>query len=418
MSFEVKEVSYCKLSVNVNFDSDKIEEKRSQVLNEFKKFPVPGNRPGKASIDAIKHRYRAQIDARLREALAEEAYHGAVTEKELKTLGNPEFTSLSLNENSFSCSFNVNTKPTFELSDYKAFSLPKPKNNLSAEEFAESLLQELRERNGETVPFGDDDFVQKGDSVIIDYVGIVDGVERSELTAKKEVITIGSSPFPAFDENLLGMKVGEERSFDVPAPSNASVEYANKTITFKVTLALGSKTTPAPLDDELAKRLNFTDLQSLRSHVGSVATQRTSEHEKALLLQQISARLVENHNFQIPSWLTTGEAQLHCSRAGLKWDEITDERKEEFLSQAEKSIKLSLVLEKIRENEIEAQLSDEELNQFIDRELVNLARSNEQADVDNLRNQIHSSGMLPVLIGKIRDDYTLNYLLGTSTVVE
>lgn len=418
MNFEVQELEYCKVAVHAEIDSERIHEKRIEVLSEFKKLPVNGFRPGKASLEAIKFRYKNQIEARLREALAEDAFHGALNEKNLKPLGQPEFSSLTLQDSGFSCDFTLHTKPNVDLAEYKEFSLPKPVTGITASDFAESLLQELRERNGETLPFGDDDFVQKGDNVIVDYTGTIDGAIRPELTAKKEVISIGNSPFTAFDDNLLGMKLGDEREFDIAAPENAAKEYVGKTITFKVSLAMGSKTKPAALDDELAKRLSFESLDALRDHVNGIATGRVDQHEKANLSQQVAARLVEKHEFKVPAWLVTAEAQMNAKRGKLNWEELTDERKEELLSAAEKSIRLSLVLEKIREVEPEAQLSDEELQNHLRSELVKITKSSNPSDVEKSLQHLSQTGMLPMLVGKIRDEFTLNFLVGTCKVVE
>jgi len=329
-----------------------------------------------------------------------------------------ESTSVPNNEDVFTCDFVLNTKPEITLTEYRDFSLPKPSAGIGVSEFAESILQDLRERNGDTVPFGDDDFISNGDSAIIDYTGTIDCLVRPELTVKKEVITIGSSPFPQFDENLLGMKLGDVRQFDIVAPEKAAKEYIGKTISFNVSLAMGSKKNPAPLDDELAKRMSFENLEALRTHVNTVAAARVDKHEKAALAQQVAARLVEKHEFKIPTWITTAEAQMNAKRAKLTWDELTDERKEEIIATADKSVRLSLVLEKIRDKEAEAQLSDEELEFHLQQELVKISKATSQEDVDRMLQQLTQSGMLPILVGKIRDEYTLSFLVKTCTVVE
>ncbi len=417
MSLTVSDLGDCKFSVHVEFSSEKIAEKKTEVLSEFRKLPVPGHRPGKASLDVIKFRYKTQIQARLREALAEAAYHEAVQENNFKTLGQPHFTDVRLDD-TFVCDFTLATRPTVTLGQYRDFELPKPATQVTVQEFSESLLQELRGRNGETVPYTADDFVQKGDSVIVDYTATIDGQPVQELTAKKEVLTIGQSPLQLFDDNLLGMKMGDVRTFDVAAPEGASAAYAGKTLSFTVTLAMGSKSTPAALDDELAKRLNMEDLAALQQHVAGIAETRVRAHEQTALEQQVSLRLVEGHDIAVPNWLSLKEAQISAQRQQLNWDELEDVRKEEMLSAAEKSIKISLILESVREVEPEAQLSNEEVNQYLYQDLQKLTKSPDPQNVENVFQHLSNNGMLPVLVGKIRDEYTLAFLTKTCKITE
>jgi trigger factor len=419
MEFAVNEVEYCKVSVHAEADLEKIVSKRTEVLAEFKGVNVPGFRPGKASLDAIKIRYKKQIENRLREVLAEEAFIGVLNDRNMKALGMPEFSMLNLTDSKFTCEFTMRVKPTVVLNKYRDFEIPRPAEPISISQFSEKILQDLRERNGDSVPFTDDDFVQVGDSILLDYEGTIDGVARKDLTAKKEVVHVGKSPLPGFDDNLLGMKMGDVREFDYVTPPNVSEEFKGKTIHFKAEVCMGSRTTPAALDDELAKRLNMKDLDDLRTHVAQVATTRVDEHRNSLVSVQVSHRLVEGHDIPIPDWLLSSEAQIKSKMAKKEWDKLTDEEKESFLNEAKKSIKLSLVLEKIREVEPEAQLSDEEAFQLVRFHLAQMqARNGKSGDVEKAFQDLQKSGSLPVLLGRIRDERVLNWLVTTCKLVD
>src|SRR5580692_7837482 len=105
MEIEVKETEPCKLSVHYVTDAEAIFNKRAKIIEEFKKAPVPGFRPGKATIEAIRMHYRDQIEESLKRALAEDAYHNTLFEKKLKPHGAPRINNLLLANGKFTCDF-------------------------------------------------------------------------------------------------------------------------------------------------------------------------------------------------------------------------------------------------------------------------------------------------------------------------
>lgn len=416
---EVNEIDYCKLSVTYETDIVKINEKRNEVIFEFRDAKVPGFRPGKASIEAIKIKFKKQIEDRLRQALAEDAYHTAVHEKGFEPLGAPQFNKANLTSQKFDCEFTINTKPTFELAKYKEFELPKPEQTMSVLDLSEKMLQQLRLQNGVSLPFTEDNFIQNGDSIILDYEVMVDGVAAPELSGVKEVIKVGQSPVPEFDDNLLGMKNGETRSFEFAAPDKAPEQYRGKKLHFTVTLAMGSKHEAAPLDDELAKKLDFKDLEDLRVNVNTMAGSRVQEYEAQAIGQQIQKRLAENHDFKLPDWLIIAEAKMQAKNSKQDWETISDEEKELILKRSESAVRLSFILEKIRDKEPEAQLSDEETIGIIRDNLSKMIQNNKSdQDVDTTLKNMSQSGMLPMLVGRVRDENTMQFLIKTSKVIE
>lgn len=418
MTLEVNEVEYCKLAVSFEAGSELIAEKRGEVLHQFKNVKVPGFRKGKATTQAIKLRFKKEIEDRVQQELANLAYQTAVSEKSIKPLGNPHFSAVSLTPDKFTCEFTLQKQPDFELAEYKNFEIPKPQGQMSAMDLTEKILQQVRTQNGESVPYGDDDFVQMGDSAIVDYEVTMEGVVVEDLAGTKEVITIGQSPVAAFDENMLGTKSGETREFDIVGPEAAPEPYRGKNLHFKVTLVMGSRIIPAALDDNLAKKLKLETLDDLRLKASSIAGGRVAEYEKQAIAQQVQKRLVENHPFKLPDWIVTAEAKMQAQNSKLDWETLSDEERQSVITRAAEAVKLSFVLEKIREKEVDAQLSDEETIGVIRENLEKLSSKTENESVESLLTKMTKSGMLPVLIGRVRDEHTLHYVVRTSKIVE
>ena len=143
MQIQVTELEPCKLSVVYEADAEQILNKRGEIITSFKKAPVPGFRPGKASVDAIKRHYNTQIEESLKRALAEDAYHNTLFEKKIKPHGAPKFNSALLADGKFTCEFEVLTKPAFELASFKGMDIPKPAQRSSAVEISEKMLNEI-----------------------------------------------------------------------------------------------------------------------------------------------------------------------------------------------------------------------------------------------------------------------------------
>src|SRR5208282_3853896 len=119
MQIEVTELEPCKLAVHYEATASEIKDKRTEVLGAFKNAPVPGFRPGKAPMDAIRLHYVKQVDESLKRALAEDAYHNTLFEKKLRVHGAPRFNNLLLDGGKFTCEFEVHTKPDFEVPAWK-----------------------------------------------------------------------------------------------------------------------------------------------------------------------------------------------------------------------------------------------------------------------------------------------------------
>lgn len=415
MQIEVKEIEPCKLSVHYVADAMEILNKRGEVLNHFKNAPVPGFRPGKANIDAIKVHYRTQIEESLKRALAEDAYHNTLFEKKIKPHGPPTFTSLLMADGKFTCEFDLHTKPNFELAPFANLEIPKPAESETETELTERMMQELRVRFGDVAPYEENDFVQAGDNVIIDYEGTIDGERVEHLCASAETVTVGKEEFSFFDQHLLGMTAGETREFEISIPENTLPSLAGKIAHMKVTLHTGSKTTPYPLDNTLAERLGMKDFDALREYIRGTATASIENKRKQAITDAVANVLVNSNQLEVPNWMALSEAQYLAHQSRLDWALLTDDDKESFLKMANRSVKLALILDRIREENPEAQLTDQEVFEVIKR---NLAKTNVTGSIDDVIKQMNKTGYLQILFSRIRDEHAMDFVVKTVKLID
>lgn len=415
MDIQVTELEPCRLSVHYEADTLQILNKRGDILDHFKKAPVPGFRKGKASVEAIKLYYKTQIDEALKRALVEDAYHDTVFEKKLKAHGAPKITSATLEDGKFSCEFEMFTKPTFEIAPYKGLEFVKPASTQSISAMTEELLQQLRMRHGTMEPYTEEDFVQENDNIILDYEGSVDGVKVENLCDQGATLTVGASLLKEFDANLLGMKLNEVREFTLTVPAEGLPSLAGKTVTFQVSLVMGSKNVPCPLNDELAVKLNKKDFTELREYVQGVATTKVQEATQKDLVQVVSERLLADNVFDVPNWILLSEAQYLVQQSHLVWDDIPDVDKEKYIEVANKNTRLALVLDRIREDEPEAQLTDQEIFSMIKERIV---LSKPKEPVEKILENMTKTGYLQIIFQRIKDEYTLDFVIKSGKIVE
>lgn len=415
MKIEVNELEPCRLSIHYEANFMEIGDKRAEVETHFKKAPVPGFRPGKVTPEAIRVHYRQQIDDATKRALAEDAFHNTLFEKKLRPHGAPRFNNLLLDGGKFTCEFEILTKPNFELPAWKDIEIPKPHEQADATELGEKMMQDLRVRLGDTSPYNETDFVQAGDNVIIDYAGTVDGEKVDSLIAQGEMVTIGSSPLVAFDSNLLGMTMGETREFDFVSPEGGLPSLSGKSIHFTVTLMMGSKTVPCALDDEMAKKIGKTNFAELQETVAQAAFARSASMNKMAIHEAVAKRLVADTEVQVPNWMSLSEAQYLAQQSQLDWNVLPDSDKERMIEMAAQNVKLSLVLDKIREAEPDAQLTDQEVFEIIKQ---NLAQTKVTQSLDEVIQQMNKTGYLQILFSRIRDENTMDYVVKTVKLID
>lgn len=443
MSIEFDEFEYCKVKVNYSADADLIAEKREESLEAVKKMnvKVPGFRQEMKNVNtkrkrknkkksrkgsksakgspayeaSLKKRYHNWIEEQVVKQLIAEAYDDTLYETKMKPLSYPEVVSSNLDDESFECELIFMKKPEFELGQYKGFEVPDPHQEETAIVRAERMIQSLRERHGETVLYGEDDFLQEGDSVTIDVICTCEGSAVKSLTREGLPYNVGQNTFQEFDGNLYGMKPGEERSFDIIFPDNEDIneEIRNKRATFTVTLNAGTKKIPAALDDEFAKKLGYETFQKLHDEAVGTASSQLDKNRRQLIANQILGRVLKEHDFKVPDWYVLMESKNVVRELGGKWSDMSKEEIENINEQSINKLKLSMILDSIRDTEPEAVFSETEI--------MNTMRLNIQqsgGNPDEVLSSAQRDGSLIGLIAKLRDEATIQWLIEQSTVID
>lgn len=413
MQVQVQSQDDCRVHVSYVADPQKVVDKRNEVaqrlFKEVKNRPIPGFRPGKATLNVVKAHYKRNIEEMTKSELLQEAYDDVLFQTKMKPLFQPQVKNAWLNDSVFECNFLVLTKPEFELKQYKGFELPKPHMDRTVDEIVQSHLEQLRQEQGEMSPYGDGDFVQVGDNVTMDVKCEVDGNLHEQLSQEGMLYRVGGGYFQEFDDNVLGMNPGEERTFEVVT----GAEGDQHRFKFTVNLHMGTKTVPCPLDDTLAQKLGLETFEELHQKLTGHISHQVNDEQNKRIHQQLVNRLLEANSFEAPSWLVSLETQEIARKSGVSLEALDDQTRVLVANLATKQVKLALILDAIREVEPESFFTDKEILEKIKENLTQSGNDAEKVLVEAQKN-----GTLKGMIASLQQEATMQWLLTQSTVVE
>lgn len=400
MQVTTEELEYCKVKVKYQANSDVVSKKTKEAINQLRGMNVPGFRPGKASDLAIKVRFKDRIKQWVEREMLNEANNDILFETKMRPLSRPQVEKQTLEGNNFSCEMVYMKKPDIELKEFKGLEIPKP--NIEKDEFqvAEEMLQKIREQNAESRPYDENEFVQNGDKITI-RLEVSDGTTDEGIVYK-----VGESLYPDFDENLYGMSIGETREF--------AIKVDGKKETCKVTVNMGMKPVPAPLDDSFAQRVGVKSFGELQETLTNIAKDKIKQMRDELVGDQIKKRLVADHDFEAPPWLVTMESQHLAGQEGLKWPELEQAAQDKYIERAKDNVKFTLILDAIREKEKETELSDNEAVEMVRQVALRKGLQN----VDEWLQKSMKDGSLYGLVAKAKNDYTMQWLIDNAKVIE
>ena len=271
-------------------------------LKNRSSISIPGFRKGKAPRAVIEGMYGHEVfyqDAM--DELAPEAYEFGVKEAGLQVVGAPAISDVNVtDEKGVSYSFSVSVYPEVTLGQYKGLEAVKASAEVSDED-VEKELASVRKRNARMLDI-DDRPAQMGDTADIDFDGYLNGERFDGGKAEGHKLELGSNSFvPGFEDQVVGMKVGEEKEINITFPTDYTPELAGKDVVFKV--KLNGITTPElpELDDEFAKDVSeFDTLDEYKADIRANLEKTRREQADNNFRTAVMAQAVENISAEIP----------------------------------------------------------------------------------------------------------------------
>lgn len=305
---EKKEKSTVELTIQVEAGEFEAAVQKAYLKNR-NRISVPGFRKGKAPRKIIESMYGSGVF--YEDAINDVypgAYEAAVKEQGLEDMGHPVMDIVEVNkEKGLIFTALVSIRPEAKVKAYKGLTAPKAEVSVTDED-VENELQPYVRRATRLVSV--DREVKLGDTAVIDFEGFEDGKPFEGGKGENYSLEIGSGSFvPGFEDQLIGLKAGDEKDLDITFPEDYVADLAGKAVVFKVKVKEVKESQIPTVDDEFAKDVSeFETLADFKKDLGEKLTQRRTAEAQNDFEQAVLEQLVDNLEADIPDGMV--ETQL------------------------------------------------------------------------------------------------------------
>jgi trigger factor len=409
-----------------------LEARVKERLDDLKgRVQLRGFRPGKVPVAHLKRLYGKSAMAEVIEIAVREANNKIVNDHGFKLATEPKVVlptdagaveGVIAGNADLAYTVEMEIVPPIELADFKAIKLERLTAEVTDAEIDEAL-QKIAEQNR---PFAaKTEGAEKGDRVTVSFQGTVDGAPFEGGSAEAVPLLLGSGQFiPGFEDHLIGIKTGENRTFDVKFPDNyPAATVAGKAATFAVTATAVDAPGATTIDDEFAKTLGLESLAKLREALKDRIQREHVSASRQRIKRALLDQLDERHKFEPPPSLVEQEfnnvwstIENDLKQQGRTFaDEGTTEEKAraEYRGISERRVRLGLVIAEIGDKN-NIKVTDEQLTAAVVEQARQLP-GREQQIWDYYRN---NPGALAAVRAPIFEDKVVDFLLELADVTD
>jgi len=365
MRIEIEDLSPVEKKLTVTIPKESVLSEMDFGYKDLgKKVKVKGFRKGKVPRGILKRHYEKQVEEEVITKLVNDSYPKALKENKIVPVSQPTIDNGSVEEGKeFTYSAKFEVKPELEVKGYIGIEFHKKRLYVS-EEDTDNKLSELQQSHAQLQELDDPRPIEAADFIVVDYQGFLgdEPIEGEEVS--DHLVELGSGSFsPKFEEHFLGLKKGDEKSFEVILPEDYNnKDLAGKEATFKVKIKGIKEKIVSELNDDFAKDLGEYDtLNELREKIRENLENMERLRIESDVREKILDKLVEENSFEVPPSLVDqhllymiNDMHMRLAFQGLTMEQVGhsfDSLKEQYKSQAEKEVKCSLLLEEIAKKE-------------------------------------------------------------------
>lgn len=416
--------------LEIQVDGEKFAKEIDKAYKKVaRQINIPGFRKGKAPKVLVER--HVGKDALVHEAVEQifpSVYREALEQTQIKPIDQPEVEDIQAEEGQpLVLKLKVAVQPEIKLGEYKGFEVTKPSVEVTDEDIQQEL-ETMRNRHAKLVTVEEGD-LQEQDTAIIDFTGYIDDEAFEGGDAEGFSLVVGSNTFiPGFEEQLIGMKTGEEKDVKVTFPENYhSDDVAGKEAVFKVKLNSIKRKEVAELDDEFAKDVSeFDTLEELKADLANKLKERKETAAKAEITRQAVEKAIENAEIDVPVKMVENRVNdmiqnmsNRLQSQGIQLEQYLqyvntdmDTLKQNFQADAENELRRELVMDEIAKAD-GLTVTEEE----VDAEIAMMAPRFQQ-DPAQFKLTLESVGDLNVIREDILRRKTMQHLLDNTKVVE
>ena len=403
-SNEKKENSTFELVIEVG--APEFQAAIDKVYNRQKnRINIPGFRKGKAPRKMVEKMYGAEIFFEDAISLAyPDAYEAALKETDIKPVAYPQLEVLDVSADGFTFKATVTVQPEASIKDYKGLQVAKPDVKVSAADIKAELKPYI-DRASRLVSV--ERKAKKGDTAVIDFEGFKDGVPFQGGKGENYSLELGSGSFvPGFEDQVIGMKAGDEKDLDITFPENYTPELAGAAVVFKVKVHEVKEKQEPEVDDEFAKDVSeFDTLDEFKKDLGEKLKARRQEQADRDFEAAVIDALLEKLECEVPQAMVDYRADKmledyanriqgqgigfedYLRMMGLSMDDMRAQSK----TAADRAVRSDLALEAVaaaESIEISDADVDEEINRLAEQYSMEADKVKAIVNVDDVRHDL------------------------------
>lgn len=411
---QVQDQSSVSKHIIINIGAEEVNKRFDTFYDDLRnKVVLKGFRKGKAPRSVLQGQFGQQARVKISQSLFAEYYTKALTDHAINPLSPPNVIEAdektnqlgTFSDSGFTVNVVVEVAPTLKPQGYSdmALKFPAPIDPAAT---VQSKLQELQTRFAEKRSV--DRPAQLGDTVVVDFVGKLQGVELKGL--REDSFTIerlgGGSTVPGFDDQVVGLKVDETKDFKLVFPSTYAPVIAGKEVDFHITVKRVIEVLPAALDDDLALLAGANNLAELTTRLEQESINDITRTNQGNLELQIIGKLAQDLKLEVPDTLVNKEKTRILNELQARGQQLNDNIKQNIESAARYNIGRSLITSAIYDQESTLEITPDEFDAFLTKHALASNKTKEEFSTF-----LANSNQLETFTGILKTEKVLSFII-------
>lgn len=427
MQVTVEAVNPVTKKVSIEIPAERVDAEIEKAYAGIqKKAKLQGFRPGKAPMQLIRRTYSDAMRDEVMRRFYEQTLFKALDEHKIEAIDSPTIESDVLEQGSpFKYSALVEIMPEILLNEYTGFEVSKEKFVLNPDNI-EGEIKRMQENMAQLIPLDEGAVVENGHTVSVDYTFSVEGFPEESNNAEDAELEVGSNRMlPGFEEQLVGMKCGEQKEIRITLPEDyRNKEAAGKEGVFQVTVKEIKRKELPELDDEFAQQFGeYETMDQLRAKMAEYMEKQETERIENELKERVIQELIRKNPLDVPQSMVKRQLdhmlenlknRLKSQRMSIEMMGLDDNGfRERFRNSAEDKVKGGLLLMALVEKENIAAGDDDLAERY-----EQIAAGN--PDMLGRIQEYYASNKAArnSLISEIKEDKAIRFLLDKAVVTE
>jgi len=425
MDVQVQEVSSIRKKLSFTVPAELVDTEIDKTYKKIAKTAkIKGFRPGKIPQSVLERYYEPQMQEQVAGRLVNDTWFEALAKHKVAAVAGPEIVDSSsvAKGQPFTYAAEVEVKPELEVKGYTGLSLEKEKF-IADPKVIDERLEEMRTSRAE-MAVSKRKIVRDGDFAVIDFEGFLDGVPFDGGKGSDHLLELGSGSFiPGFEEQVVGMKRGEEKELNVTFPENyGSEQLAGKPVVFKVTLKDIKEKSLPELNDDFAKSFGVDSVDEIRAKLDESYQTQEKNRVEGDLRERLMDALIEKNPCEVPEAMVAnqleymlGNVRARMQQQGMSLEMLGMNEQSfgaMYRDTAVSQVQGSLILEGVA---LQEKIAIEDGD--FDTKLEKIAEMS-NAPLDAVKRYYGSNDARQGLMAQILEEKTIEFLLGKSKIKE